>query len=491
MIRALTLVCAFALTAPGATALLTAAALAQAPVEPPAPTPEVRPTEVTATGPAETLVPDGAEKPVLGLDGAKALLWGRDVDALEAAFTRHRAAFLDGSITADGFAAPFDAFRVWHLPHRETVEAWTAAYPESPAAATALGAVFEEVALVERDARSIDALQPEQAVRAIDATRRSAKAYIRALSLSSRQVYAAARILQTDPRVLPQGLQDEAQAALDTHGSPLLPLRLAVARHRLDDAGYSDEVLGLCEVVVSKVDGLLLEECLAFALHAHTVSMVDKARYLLILENDAEQHFPRAIFEIVFALKGAGPALDYAIEQDLFFDDTTILMRLGANDPDHRLTDASLAHDPTDPIMLAGRAWSHALDGEDTQAFSKIAAAHLHGGHLHAVWRLERQILDETGRHHEILEWYERAVATRELDPQAWMPGVLRYFDEPEAAWARRADGVMHDDAACRIRRLILELRPACARMVEPHSLCHSSLERLDEVATALAEGCD
>ncbi|MEM9782050.1 MAG: DUF4034 domain-containing protein [Pseudomonadota bacterium] len=432
-----------------------------------------------------------AEPRAVTLDAAKALLWDRDVAALETSFAAHRAAFAEAAITADAFTAPFDAFRVWHLPHRATVEAWVAAYPESPAAATALGAVFEEVALIERDARTIDALQPEQALIAIDATRRAAEAYVRALALSPRQVYAATRILHADPRALPPGLPDEARAALDTHGSPLLPLRLAVERQRLDDEGYSDEVLGLCEAAMPEVDGLSLEECLAFALRNHTVSMVDKARYLIILEDDAEQHFPRAIFEIVSQLKGPVAGLSTAIEAGLHFDDDTILNRLGAYKQARQLADASLAHDPTDPLMLAGQAWDHGQRGEDVEAFASIAAAHEHGGHLSAVWRLEEQILSETGRKHDVLAWFERALAAPGLDPQAWMPAVSRYLIPVDDEVLRRRDGVLHDDAYCRVGALMTAVRPACARMPEPHSICYGDTpDRFDEQAAEYAKTC-
>lgn len=434
----------------------------------------------------------GGEGSGLTLTDAKALLWQGDPAALEAAFAAHRAAFVEGSIGADAFASPFNAFQVFHAAHRKVIEDWVSLYPESASAATALGAALDALAFVETDARSIDALQQEQALVVLDVTRRSAAAYAHALELSPYQIYAAQRILKTDPRMLPPGAADAALATLNTEGSPLVPLLLAIERSRLNDKGYSDEILGLCEAAIPLVDGLLIEECLASAFQDRTVSVVDKARYLIILEADEEQHFPRAVFELTGAVKGAQEAMNYAFEAGLFFSDEETFNKIGVYDRERTLSDASLAHDPTDPLMLAGRAWSHAIDGEYEMAFARIREAHAYGGHLSTVWRLEEQILAESGRAHELLPWFERAVATPGLDPEAYVNSVSRYLRKPSTEVITRPDGTPLPDALCRASAIIMTLRPACARMPVPDNHCvPTELERLEDDARELAGSCD
>ncbi|MEM7500137.1 MAG: DUF4034 domain-containing protein [Pseudomonadota bacterium] len=433
----------------------------------------------------------GAEGGALMLTEAKALLWRGDTAALENAFAAHREAFAARSLTAEAFAEPFEAFRVYHAPHRAAIKGWVADYPESSAAAAALGAALEAQAAVETDARSIDALQQDQALLVLDATRLSAAAYSRALELSPRQVFAAERILRADPRMLPPGAADAALATLNTDGSPLVPLRLAVERARHNDEGYSDEVLGLCEAVIPEVDGLLLEECLAFAFRDRTVSMVNKARYLIILEADEERHFPRAVFDLTLEVKGARDAMAFASEAGLHFSDKEIFNQLGAYNEERTLADASLAHDPTDPLMLAGRAWAHALDGEYEMAAAGIREAHVHGGHLSVVWRLEEQILAESGRMHELLPWFERAVTTPGLDPEAYVNAVSGHLRRPDSEAFRGPDGKPLPDAACRASAVIMTLRSACDRMPVPDSHCMpEALERLEADADRLAESC-
>ncbi|MEO1532034.1 MAG: DUF4034 domain-containing protein [Pseudomonadota bacterium] len=431
-------------------------------------------------------VPAGADDGrAVSLKEAKALLWQAEPAALETAFAGHREAFVEGAITADAFTAPFDAFRVWHAPHHATIDAWVAAYPESPAAATARGAAFEEVALVEQDTREIDELPPERVLVVIEATRKAAASYARALELSAHQVYAAMRILDADPRVLVPGMADAAAATLDTHGSPLLPLRLAVERQRPDDTGYADEVLGLCEDAIPRVEGLTLEQCLAFALRDHTVSVVKKARYLMILEADEAQRFPRAIYDLISTIKGRGAATDFALAAGIHFNDDEVWT--GTDE----MFQQSLAHDPTDPLMRGFRAMKYSSAGDYTRALATITVVKEEARQLSSLWRMEEAILVEAGRFDLMLDWFERALAEPGLDPYAWVNPASRYLRSVDERILQGADGTLHPDAACRVHAVVMALRDGCARAPVTHGTCMPrSLDQAEERAAPLGEGC-
>lgn len=423
----------------------------------------------------------------LTLSSARALLREGDVDALQAAFAAHEAAFDAGEINPDDFTRPFNAFHVFHPPFRGTLEAWGEAYPESASAQAALGAAYERRALIELDHRKLEQLPADRALAHLDWLRRGAGHYDAATTLSPRQIFAAERILGMDPRVLPQGLAERASASMAASGSPLYALRIEVRRLTERNAKETDKVLALCEAALPRVAGLTLEECLAFGLQSRTRSRLERAQFLEVLEADAENHFPRARFELLLSVGRTEEAAAWIEEADLFLDPFNAIAQVADPALEAKMQD-DLVHDPSNPFLLASLAWQLAAEGQADEAMETIARAHEHASHLTSTWRWEWRILEHLSRADAYLPFIERAIADPTLDPTAWFDSlhVLRMTPDEMLTGP---DGKPHSNGQCRLREIYEEIPAACQRLPRAHQYCMPMI--LEEWERAAAERTD
>lgn len=398
----------------------------------------------------------------LTLTDARRLLAEGDPAALHGAFQAHHAAYRSGTMAEASYLSPFHAFLVHDSRHVATIARWREAYPEDPAALTAYAALADKQAETFAEFRQPQLMSSDIAYQYTQLVQAAAERYAVVMREHPTWTFGPFRLQTAHAAATPMAMRRLVNRTLEEHGSPISHLRGALLSIPRDAEDLNDQVLGICEIEAPKIQGVALEECLAFGLASGSRSVLDHARFLAVLRADEEGHFLMHISAMLMRPGGEGALAEHLVQHDLPWPSWSLY---AADVPNAEIllphVRAALDHDREDPLLWAALAMHLASLGETEGIDEALDAANAAAPHSAYVTRATWRVIKSTGADHRVLPFAESMHRRFPNDFMAWYEPVLRMLREPEATSMSR-HGRPHSDHACRHKRIFEAAKRSC-----------------------------